>query len=155
MRFLTIISALLYGFLSLLVFPFVFVKINILFDLPVISFLLSKWAGVILLIVGFFIWSYCVGTFGFIGRGTPVPIAPPKKLVTTGIYQWTRNPMYISALIVFLGYFFIFGYISLLIYLFLGFLFFHLFIILYEEPTLKRKFGKSYTDYCQRVCRWI
>lgn len=155
MKFRTILLALVFGLLVLLVLPFIFIRANQIYNLPILLSPLSRLLGVILLLLGSAIWLYCVGVFNLIGKGTPVPIDPPKKLVTMGIYRFTRNPMYISALIVFLGYFFVFGHLALLFYVFLLFLLFHLFIFLYEEPTLKRKFGKSYADYCKKVPRWL
>ncbi len=41
----------------------------------------------------------------FIGKGTPVPIESPKKLVIRGIYKYTRNPMYVCLLLDLFGYF--------------------------------------------------
>src|SRR5438132_14312500 len=42
-------------------------------------------------------------TFAFIGKGTPAPFDPPRKLVVAGPYRWVRNPMYIGAGLVLLG----------------------------------------------------
>jgi protein-S-isoprenylcysteine O-methyltransferase Ste14 len=93
--------------------------------------------------------------FYFIGKGTPVPIDPPKHLVIKGIYKRTRNPMYLSVLIIIFGYFLFFGHLALLMYLASLAGFFHLFVVLYEEPTLKKKFGKSYFRYLKEAPRWI
>lgn len=155
MKFYTILSAFIFGLLILLVLPYIFIRANQIYNLPILLSSLSRLLGIILLLLGSTIWLYCIGVFNLIGKGTPVPTDPPKKLVNTGIYRLTRNPMYIGALIVFLGYFFVFGHTTLLIYVLLVFLFFHLFVTLYEEPTLKKKFGKIYSDYCKKVPRWI
>ncbi len=97
----------------------------------------------------------CFWDFTFKGHGTPIPIDPPKQLVTTGLYRYVRNPIYLGALIIILGHFFWFKSIWLLAYAVIVFLFFHLFVTLYEEPTLKRKFGAAYEKYLQSVPRWI
>ena len=89
------------------------------------------------------------------GRGTPAPIDPPKELVAVGFYRYVRNPMYVGILAMILGHFLWFGYWNLLIYAILVFLFFHAFVMYYEEPTLRRKFGAAYEEYCRRVPRWI
>lgn len=89
------------------------------------------------------------------GRGTPVPSDPPKELVITGFYRYVRNPIYVGVLLIFLGHFLWFGYWALLIYTVFAFIGVHSFVVLYEEPTLKRKFGTSYEDYLKRVPRWI
>lgn len=93
--------------------------------------------------------------FTFRGRGTPVPTDPPKELVVTGFYRYVRNPIYVGVLLIFLGHFLWFGYWALLIYAMVAFVIVHYFIVLYEEPTLKRKFGAAYEDYLKRVPRWI
>ena len=99
------------------------------------------------------LWSFW--NFLHEGRGTPAPLDPPKELVAVGFYRYVRNPMYVSILLILTGHFLWFGYWSLLIYLLIVFVIVHLFVTLYEEPTLKRKFGASYQDYLNRVPRWI
>ena len=63
--------------------------------------------------------------------------------------------MYFGIVMMLIGYFLWFGYWSLLLYCVIVFVLTHLFIVLYEEPTLKRKFGASYDEYLKRVPRWI
>jgi len=107
------------------------------------------WAagGVILL------WSFW--NFLIQGRGTPAPIDPPKELVVTGFYRYVRNPMYVGIFLILLGHFLWFQSIWLLVYMVIAFLTVHLFVTLYEEPTLKRTFGAAYEGYIKRVPRWI
>ena len=97
----------------------------------------------------------CFWDFTFKGRGTPVPIDPPKELVVTGFYRYVRNPIYAGVLSIFLGHFLWFGYWSLLIYTIFAFIGVHFFVVLYEEPALKGKFGASYDEYLKKVPRWI
>ncbi len=89
------------------------------------------------------------------GRGTPAPIDPPKELVAAGFYRYVRNPMYMGILAMIIGYFLWFKYWNLLIYAVVVFMAFNTFVMYYEEPTLKRKFGVAYEEYCKRVPRWI
>jgi protein-S-isoprenylcysteine O-methyltransferase Ste14 len=98
---------------------------------------------------------WCFWDFTFKGRGTPLPIDPPKELVVTGFYRYVRNPIYVGVLSIFLGHFLWFGYWALLIYTVFAFIGVHFFVVLYEEPTLKRKFGAAYEEYLKRVPRWI
>jgi len=93
--------------------------------------------------------------FTFRGRGTPLPTDPPKELVVTGFYRYVRNPIYVGVMLIFLAHFLWFGYWALLLYTLLSFIGVHFFIILYEEPMLKRKFGAAYEEYIRRVPRWI
>jgi protein-S-isoprenylcysteine O-methyltransferase Ste14 len=99
-------------------------------------------------------YCWCAWEFASAGRGTPAPIDPPKLLVARGLYRVVRNPMYVGVLLVLLGESLVFGSWDLLRYAVLVWLCFHLFVVLYEEPALRRKFGASYEDYCQRVWRW-
>ena len=84
-----------------------------------------------------------------------MPTDPPKELVITGFYRYVRNPIYGGVLLIFLGHFLWLGYLSLLLYAVLSFFGVHLFIVGYEEPTLKKKFGAAYEEYLQSVPRWI
>lgn len=106
-------------------------------------------------LIGSVMILWCFWDFTFQGHGTSAPIDPPKELVVTGLYRFVRNPIYVGVLSIFLGHFLWFGYWSLLLYTVFSFIGVHLFILLYEEPTLKRKFGASYEEYLRRVPRWI
>jgi protein-S-isoprenylcysteine O-methyltransferase Ste14 len=99
------------------------------------------------------LWSFW--NFLAQGRGTPAPIDPPKELVAVGFYRYTRNPMYIGVLSMIVGHFLWFGFWNLLIYAVFIVFAFNTFVVYYEEPTLRKKFGAAYEDYCQRVPRWI
>jgi protein-S-isoprenylcysteine O-methyltransferase Ste14 len=115
--------------------------------LSYLAFPLWLTGGVILL------WSF----WNFLkeGRGTPAPIDAPKELVAVGFYRYVRNPMYVGVLTMILGHFLWFGFWNLLLYAIVVFIAFHSFVTYYEEPTLKRKFGKPYEEYLERVPRWI
>jgi protein-S-isoprenylcysteine O-methyltransferase Ste14 len=89
------------------------------------------------------------------GEGTPAPAEPPRELVAHGLYRYVRNPMYVGVISVLEGHFFWFQTRRHLLYLWTIFLVFHGFIVLYEEPTLKRKFGVSYDWYMQDVPHWF
>jgi len=106
-------------------------------------------------VVGGVMILWCFWDFLVKGKGTPAPIDPPKELVVTGLYNYVRNPMYVGVELMLIAHFFWFGFVSLLIYLAFFFLAFHIFVLRYEEPTLRKKFGTAYIDYCQRVPRWI
>ncbi len=106
-------------------------------------------------LIGSLIILWCFRDFTFRGRGTPLPTDPPRELVITGPYRYVRNPIYVGAGLIFLGHFLWFGYWALLIYAVLAFIGVHFFVILYEEPALKRRFGTSYEDYFKSVPRWF
>jgi protein-S-isoprenylcysteine O-methyltransferase Ste14 len=96
----------------------------------------------------------CVWDFFAKGRGTLAPIDPPRVLVVSGLYRFTRNPMYNGVLALILGEAWLFGSMSLLEYALLLFVLFHLFVVLYEEPALTSQFGESYRVYRRAVPRW-
>jgi protein-S-isoprenylcysteine O-methyltransferase Ste14 len=108
-----------------------------------------------LLIVGTVIYAWCVWDFAAFGRGTPAPIDAPKKLVVRGLYRYSRNPMYVGVLTVILGWAALFLSRTLAIYALGVCVCFNLFVFFYEEPHLRRVFGKDYDDYCTRVGRWL
>jgi len=112
-------------------------------------------AGMILVTIGTLIALWCVLTFVFIGKGTPAPFDPPRKLVIRGPYRFVRNPMYIGAGMTLAGAALFYESLSILIYTVLFFLITQLFVVLYEEPTLRRTFGDDYRAYCRRVGRWM
>jgi protein-S-isoprenylcysteine O-methyltransferase Ste14 len=93
--------------------------------------------------------------FALRGHGTPAPIDPPKRLVVEGPYRVVRNPMYWSVALVILGEALIFGSRSLAELAVAFFAATMLFVLLYEEPALRRKFGAEYEEYCRRVPRWL
>lgn len=113
------------------------------------------WLALPLWLIGAAILLWSFWNFLAQGRGTPAPIDPPKVLVAVGFYRYVRNPMYVGVLAVILGHFLWFGYWWLLIYAAIVFTAFHAFVTLYEEPTLRRKFGAAYEEYCKRVPRWF
>ncbi len=97
---------------------------------------------------------WCVSIFALVGRGTPLPIAPPQRLVTHGPYGYVRNPMAIGVGFVLVGAALIYRSPVLLVYTALFFTLIHLFVVQYEEPTLRKTFGDDYEEYCRRVRRW-
>ncbi len=110
--------------------------------------------GAVICAVGALIALACVCAFAFIGKGTPAPFDPPRRLVIRGPYRFVRNPMYFGAALALAGAALFFQ--SALLFAFVaGFLLVtHLFVVIYEEPTLRRSFGPEYEMYCERVHRW-
>jgi protein-S-isoprenylcysteine O-methyltransferase Ste14 len=98
---------------------------------------------------------WCAADFVRKGQGTPAPIDPPKKLVTSGLYRYVRNPMYLGALLFSFGNVLWYGSPLLLGYVAFLWMGFQGFIFAYEEPHLRKTFGQAYLDYCQATPRWI
>jgi len=108
---------------------------------------LSSAGASIVAIAGAVVLLRCVWDFFAKGRGTLAPIDPPRVLVVSGLYRFTRNPMYNGVLALILGEAWLFGSMSLLKYALLVFVLFHLFVVFYEEPALTSQFGESYRVY--------
>jgi protein-S-isoprenylcysteine O-methyltransferase Ste14 len=108
-----------------------------------------------ILAIGLFLMSWSMLHFIKV-NGTPVPFNPPPKLVTTGPYAYSRNPMLTGAFILLFGIGILFNSVSL------AFIFTPIFILLnvlelkaIEEPELEKRFGKEYTEYRKRVPMFI
>jgi protein-S-isoprenylcysteine O-methyltransferase Ste14 len=88
------------------------------------------------------------------GRGTPNPLDPPRELVTTGPYQYVRNPMAVGFLALLLGEAAWFASTALLVYAAIAFCAIHLLVVLHEEPAHRRRFGAAFDAYGRQVARW-
>ena len=108
-----------------------------------------------LIVFGAAVYAWCAFAFSVRGLGTPAPIDPPKVFVATGLYRWVRNPMYVGVLAVLAGENLLARSRDLAIYSAIVATFFHLFVMLYEEPALHRQFGASYDEYKRAVPRWL
>ncbi|HEV8609361.1 MAG TPA: isoprenylcysteine carboxylmethyltransferase family protein [Thermoanaerobaculia bacterium] len=115
----------------------------------------TRFVGAPLIVVGAAILLYCVLGFASKGKGTLSPVDPPKRLVTSGLYRFVRNPMYVGGVLVLVGQAILLRSSGLLLYAFIWWLAVHLFIVLYEEPHLRSVFGSEYEEYRRGVPRWI
>ena len=111
--------------------------------------------GVLAITAGVAVYIWCASDFILAGRGTPNPLDPPKRLVSRGLYQWMRNPMYVGIGLILAGEALCFGSLTLLVYAGVVLSLFHLRVLLYEEPRLRKQFGASYDEYCKAVPRWF
>jgi protein-S-isoprenylcysteine O-methyltransferase Ste14 len=105
--------------------------------------------------VGLAVSGWVVMAFATRGKGTPAPNAPTTVLVESGLYRYSRNLMYVGALLIVLGYPLWFQSLMLVFYWFAVLLFFHMVIVMFEEPSLERRFGQAWTAYQRRAPRWL
>jgi protein-S-isoprenylcysteine O-methyltransferase Ste14 len=112
-------------------------------------------AGLALVVLGAACYAVCALDFVVTGRGTPAPLDPPQTLVARRLYRFVRNPMYVAVLLALFGETIALHSATLLVYALMIALLFHLFVILYEEPALRARFGPSYDAYCGAVPRWL
>jgi protein-S-isoprenylcysteine O-methyltransferase Ste14 len=116
----------------------------------------EAWAAITVIAIGIAIYLYTAfWGFALIGGGTPAPIAPTKILVVKGLHRFVRNPMYIGVSLVIGGQAWLFHSLHIAIYMVSMLLTAHLFVLVYEEPTLHQQFGEEYEHYRASVPRWI
>ena len=107
------------------------------------------------LLLGLPLFVTFLGRFVREGHGTPAPVAAPERLVVGGAFRYVRNPGYVAVVSMVVGQGLLFASKPILAYAAGLALAFHLFVVLYEEPALRGRFGEQYASYCRRVPRWI
>jgi len=122
---------------------------------PFPGFASCRVIGALLIAAGIPMLLESFGRFALQGIGTPAPIFPTRHLVVKGFYRYVRNPMYVAVVSLILGQALLLGDIRILVYAILAWLVMHLFVLIYEEPTLRKSFGLEYETFCAQVPRWI
>lgn len=125
------------------------------FDRSIFNFGLFRYVAFLLWAIGIYTIIWCSIEFINRGRGTPAHIDPPKVLVINGLYKYVRNPIYVGALLIQIGYIIWFASRLASLYFLLFFLAFYILVVFIEEPILKNTFGTVYDEYIKRVPRWI
>lgn len=133
-------------------FPYLIVRGSWRLPLPLGP---ARWLGLVPLAVGLTILGLTISDFATRGNGTLAPWDPPRRLVHQRLYAWVRNPMYLGVLTAILGEAVLWTAGGLCLYLGVVATAFHIRVIAYEEPTLRRQFGAAFTDYLARVPRWL
>jgi len=124
-------------------------------QVPFWGFTPFRFIGALLIAAGIPVLFESFGRFALQGIGTPAPIFPTQHLVVKGFYRYVRNPMYVAVVSVILGQALLLGNIRVLAYAIFVWLAMHLFVLIYEEPTLRKSFGAEYETFCAHVPRWI
>ena len=136
-------------------FPSQFIEMNTDRGWPVWQSAPTQVLGGLMIAGGVGVMLYCTGLFARVGRGTPIPAAPPENLVIRGLYRYSRNPIYVADVTAWLGIFLLEGHAALLLYALIATTVIGLAIVLWEEPGLVRRFGSDYDAYRARVPRWL
>ncbi len=111
--------------------------------------------GVVCIGLGAALLAACIWEFARSGQGTLAPVDAPRELVVQGLYRYVRNPMYLSVATIGAGELLLVQSRALLLYWTAWFIIVNLFVIAYEEPTLRQRFGPSYERYTREVGRWL
>lgn len=122
---------------------------------PFLGTVATRFAGGILIAAAVPVLLEAIFRFAWQGRGTPAPVLPTEHLVVTGTYRFVRNPMYVAVLSALVGQALLFASLKVLVYAACVAAAFHAFVMIYEEPTLRRNYGASYEQYCRAVRRWL
>ena len=129
--------------------------------LPALIFVIDPWlrsgfsAGYVVIGLGFSLLLWCVRDFYVSGKGTLAPWCPPQNLVVVGLYRFLRNPMYVSVLLVLVGWCIASGSTILIIYTLSIAAMFHLRVLRHEELWLAKEFGEDWWVYSKAVGRWV
>src|SRR5271165_5416970 len=116
--------------------------------------IISQITGGLLFVLGAMGYFWCAALF-VKAHGTPAPSFPTQHAVVNGPYRINRNPMYTSVLAVIFGQALFYQNRVVAAYGAIVAVCFHLFVVFYEERTLRRQFGAEYQDFCLRVPRWF
>jgi protein-S-isoprenylcysteine O-methyltransferase Ste14 len=122
---------------------------------PLLGWAGFRFVGPLLIAAGLPVLAAAIVRFVREGRGVPAPVLPAQHLVVTGLYRYVRNPMYLAVVSVIVGQGLLFGSVPVLRYAVAVAVGFHLFVLLHEEPSLRRRFGAAYETYCRAVRRWL
>jgi len=122
---------------------------------PLLGWAPIRWVGVSLILLALPLFVDFLGRFVREGHGTPAPVAAPRRLVVGGAFRYVRNPGYVAVVSMIVGQGLLFGSKAVLVYAAGVAVACHLFVLLYEEPALRGRFGEEYASYCRRVPRWL
>ena len=145
---------LLFGGVFILL-PALAMQLNDSLSLPRWRVLPFQALGLVLMLTAVFLYAYCASLFSRRGGGTPSPYYPPQQLVASGLFAYSRNPIYVGYVAFLVGVFLLFGHVALLVYTALVAVVIHILIVNWEEPDLRRRFGREYDSYVQVVPRWL
>jgi protein-S-isoprenylcysteine O-methyltransferase Ste14 len=124
-------------------------------EAPLAGFSSFRILGVLLIAAGLPVLVDSFVRFAVQGLGTPAPVFPARHLVVSGLYRFVRNPMYVAVATLILGQGLLFGDLHVLEYGIAVWTAFHLFVLVYEEPTLRITYGPEYEAFCTNVHRWV
>jgi len=124
-------------------------------EAPLLGISSLRLVGVLLIAAALPVLLDSFARFALQGLGTPAPIFPTRHLVVSGLFRYVRNPMYVAVVSLILGQGLFFGSLLILEYGIAVWVGFYLFVLVYEEPALRKNYGPEYEEFCANVPRWI
>ena len=115
---------------------------------------LFKLVGLLGIIISIFFFLSGFNLFNSY-RENPLPNSDTKRLIKTGIFAYTRNPIYISFILFHFSMFLVFGNVAYFLSSIGLFIWINNIVINKEENFLIKKFGEEYNRYCDAVKRWL
>jgi len=149
---LTALAMILVPGLAIVVIPCLILQVTQTTPPPQESPLIGVLIALALLGAGMVVWVSV--TFVTKGRGTPIPIQPPRTFIAEGLYRFVRHPLYLGVLLILFAEAIFFCSPWILLYAALLWLALHTYAVLLEEPQLERRFGDVYRDYRGQTPRW-
>ena len=114
---------------------------------------LVSWVGVLFCLAGLLLLLWSLVSFGKSFR-VGIDTEYPDKLITSGVFAFSRNPIYAAFALILLGQFLVFSNWILLVFMVAGAWLFHRQVLL-EEAYLQQHYGQEYLEYCHRVRRYL
>jgi protein-S-isoprenylcysteine O-methyltransferase Ste14 len=151
-------SILLLPFVNIVVIPSLILLASSGFSITIVARAIATADALIaapFVIVGGALIAGSIRLFVRRGLGTLAPWDPPRRLVISGLYRWLRNPMKAGLFLVLAGEAIAFRSVPVAVWLAFFASVNLVYIRLWEEPDLRRRFGPEYDEYCARVPRWI
>lgn len=113
------------------------------------------WSALLLFVIGIGLAVWTSVLFVALGKGTPAPWDPPRKLVIAGPYQYVRNPMILSVVTILAAESLYFQSWPLVLWMLTFFIGNTIYFPLVEEKGLEKRFGDAWLEYRRNVRRWI
>ncbi|ODB92043.1 hypothetical protein A3194_06410 [Candidatus Thiodiazotropha endoloripes] len=124
------------------------------FPMPLPHWLILQWAGAVLSVAAIAMTLWGMREFRA-SRNPVAPIRPINRLMVSGPYRFTRNPLYLSLILLQLGLALVFLNGWMVVMLLPVVVIVHYYVVIREEAYLLGRFGSDYQTYQERVRRWI
>ncbi len=139
----------------LVVFPYLITLVEAKIGVPNYAFPFQKIIAGIYFVLISSLGVYSAYVMSKVGKGTPLPLDHAPNFVATGAYAFVRNPMAVSGIGQGIAVALFLGSPLVLLYAIMGSLIWQVIFRPLEEEHLRKRFGKEYEDYCEKVKCWI